>query len=336
MFHAFEGHTAEEVYDGILSTFRTPGQIGFQPSRAGDTQELLHATISIADPRQRWLASRTPALNPAFAIAEAIWILRGRNDSRFLTFFNSELPKFAGVGPTFYGAYGHRLRRNLGIDQLERAFHALKNNPESRQVVLQIWDAEQDFPDEAGAPKAEDIPCNLLSMLKVRDGALEWTQVIRSNDVYRGLPYNLVQFTTLQEVMAGWLGLKLGSYNQLSDSLHVYARDLKAVVSSAGVQAQANEDNLSLPKAESDRVFAAMEKHVETLINNERGSAAPTEIVKRRDLPQPYRNMICVLSAEAARRARLATVATEIMAECSNPVFCQLFERWCKRFKKAG
>ena len=63
-------------------------------------------------------------------------------------------------------------------------------------------------------------------MLKVRDGALEWTQILRSNDVFRGLPYNFVQFTMMQEIMAGWLNLRVGSYNQLSDSLHIYDSDI--------------------------------------------------------------------------------------------------------------
>lgn len=47
---------------------------------------------------------------------------------------------------------------------------------------------------------------------------------MRSNDVHRGLPYNVVQFTTLQEVMAGWLGLEVGGYHHWSDSLHLYRR----------------------------------------------------------------------------------------------------------------
>ena len=61
-----------------------------------------------------------------------------------------------------------------------------------------------------GNPSAEDIPCNLSSLLKIRKNQLEWMQINRSNDIYRGLPYNIVQFTTLQELMASWLGIEVG------------------------------------------------------------------------------------------------------------------------------
>ena len=158
MFHNFSGQTADDVWLAIADTFLNGGHSEARPvaqsSRAGDTHELLHATLSIEDPRQRWVTAGEPAINPSFALAEVIWILGGRNDSAFLTYFNRQLPQFAGEGPTFHGAYGHRLRKRTSFDQLERAYFALNGSPESRQVVLQIWDAEIDFPLADGRPAA--------------------------------------------------------------------------------------------------------------------------------------------------------------------------------------
>ena len=99
--------------------------------------------------------------------------MRGRNDSAFLNYFNSELSKYAGCGSTYHGAYGHRLRKRFGFDQLERAYSVLKHNPNSRQVALQIWDAPNDLPDKNGSAVASDIPCNVSCLLKVRDGCLD-------------------------------------------------------------------------------------------------------------------------------------------------------------------
>lgn len=70
-----------------------------------------------------------------------------------------------------------------GIDQLERAYHALIGKPHTRQVVLQIWEPKVDLPRLSGDESAADVPCNIVSMLKVRNGKLEWTQILRSNDV---------------------------------------------------------------------------------------------------------------------------------------------------------
>lgn len=229
MIRAFIGKTADEVWCQAMSTLQSDDLCSFEQSRLGAMREILHANLYIENPRERWVVSRLPAINPAFAIAEVFWILAGSNDASFINFWNPSLPKFSGSGNVYHGAYGYRIINHFGVNQLERAYHALKNNPDSRQVVIQIWDVKSDLPNESGAPVSSDIPCNLFSMLKVRDGKLEWTQVMRSNDLYRGTPYNLVQFTTLQEILAGWLGLDVGGYYQISDSLHVYESEFTPV-----------------------------------------------------------------------------------------------------------
>src|SRR5262245_51748089 len=112
MFRVFEGQTADEVWQKIAATLNSGGNSDEQPSRAGPTREILHAAISIADPRQRWVMSRRPPINPAFAIAEVVWIMTGRNDAAFLNYFNRALPKFAGECPAYHGAYGYRIRQH--------------------------------------------------------------------------------------------------------------------------------------------------------------------------------------------------------------------------------
>ena len=173
MFRVFEGKTADQVWCEVAQAFRS-GEGPSQPSRAGEMREILHSAMSISEPTQRWVTSRYPPINPAFAIAEVVWIMAGRNDTSFLNYFNSQLPKYAGLGSYYHGAYGHRLRRNLNIDQLDRAYQTLKVNPSSRQVVLQIWDGKIDLPSSGGIEASNDIPCNLVSILKVRNGKLEW------------------------------------------------------------------------------------------------------------------------------------------------------------------
>ncbi|MGH3147740.1 MAG: hypothetical protein ACRDTR_18250 [Rubrobacter sp.] len=168
----FEGRTANEAWSEAATAFVTEGGGREQASRAGSTREILHAAFTICEPLERWTIARRPAINPAFAIVETIWILAGREDSVLPNHWNPELPKYTGLGERYHGAYGHRLRRRFGLDQLERAYLALSKKPESRQVVLQIWGSGIDLPDENGEPANPDIPCNVLSMLKVRDGKL--------------------------------------------------------------------------------------------------------------------------------------------------------------------
>jgi thymidylate synthase len=292
------------------------------------SKEILHAAISIGDPRQRWVASRQPPMNVAFALAEVVWIMNGRSDSQFLNYFNSELPRYAGAGQTYHGAYGHRLRQNLGIDQLNCAYDALKSKPDSRRVVLQIWDGRIDLPHAGGTEAQLDIPCNVVSILKARDGKLEWTQVIRSNDAFRGLPYNFVQFTTLQEIVAGWLGLELGSYNQVSDSLHVYGENLESVRASLPIDSATNTDSLLFSKNDSETAFDELAHQAEFIIKETTDAADFLTRTNQSRLPMPFKNMLCVLCAEGARRRKCMQVADELIARCSNRAYRQLFERW--------
>jgi|SRR5665213_218103 len=337
MFRNFSGRTANEAWLALAEAFR-PTLIGeraepsTQASRAGPTREILHAAISITDPVQRWVASRNPPLNPAFAVAEVIWILSGRNDSALPNYFNRELAKFAGKGLTYHGAYGHRLRKHFGIDQLDRAYHTLLQQPESRQAAMQIWDARYDLPLEDGRPVAEDIPCNMMSLLKIRSGSLEWTQILRSNDLFRGVPYNFIQFTTIQEIVAGWLGVKLGSYNQLSDSLHVYERDAALITASTSAVDEPNTDSLALPRADFDMVLPELAAKADTVTHDDVSTADLIRSATKSSLPTAYRNLLRLLCAEGARRRRDPEAVAEIMAGCGNLCLSGLFGRWLARW----
>lgn len=334
MFHVFKGQTANELWHEIAAAITQEDEselVCQQPSRAGSTREILHAALSIAEPRQRWISARQPPLNPAFAIAEIIWILTGRNDAAFLKYFNRQLAEYCGPGDSYHGAYGHRLRHHLGVDQLHLAYQTLKAKPDSRQVVLQIWDSTADLPQQNGDARSTDIPCNVVSLLKVRSGTLEWTQVMRSNDIFRGLPYNLVQWTTLQEIMAGWLNLELGSYNQLSDSLHIYDDSLAHIHDDSSKEYLQNTDELGLPYEESQRVFAELEAIVDELVKEDLPSTDLVNFVMSADVPQAYKNWLCLLCAESARRRRDVSAMDAIMVHCPNKALVELFRNWTNR-----
>lgn len=331
MLPQFEGENADEVWR--LAAEQLSLQKPERASRGGMTRELLHCQFHLRNPRQRWILSRLPSMNPAFAIAEIVWILLGRNDSAFVNYWNPILPKFAGNGTSYHGAYGHRLRHAHGIDQIHRAYQALSANPNSRQVVLHIWSAHLDLPCSDGTPQDKDIPCNICSLLKIKDGRLEWFQVMRSNDLFRGTPHNFVQFTTLQEILAGWLSLEVGSYVQLSDSLHIYENDSEFYISKAR-PAIINTDNLALPKTEFDRALKLVGNSMDELRRPELSRERFLDLViKRNDLPQAWHNLLRITAADAARRRKWSDCVAIVIAECDNPVLAYLWNGWIERHK---
>lgn len=330
MAKLFEGLTANDVWEQARIELTGTPKVQRQAGRGGLTYELLHVVFSIADPRQRWIISRKPAINPAFAIAEIVWILNGRNDSAFVNSWNGQLPQFAGSGECYHGAYGFRLRKHFGIDQLERAYSALSANPDSRQIVLQIWDPIADLPDSKGKPANTDVPCNIASLLKIRNGKLDWSQIVRSNDLFRGVPYNFVQFSTLQEVLAGWLGVEVGCYTQLSDSLHLYERDFAALTSYSR-DLQPNLDTLCLPKAEADTAWRELSSRMDTMRRIDLTREELLELLSSALLKTPFKNLLCIVAAETARRSGWFDSIDSFTLQCTNPVLIQLWENWFER-----
>lgn len=331
---SFESESADGAWLLAVAAIRDQSHLPRQDGRGGSTSELLHATLHIHDSRQRWVVSRSPGLSVAFAIVEVIGILNGRRDSRYLNFFNPILPKYAGPGAEYYGAYGFRMRANAGFDQLERASNALTANPIGRQVVLQIWDAAMDLPLNDGQPVDADIPCNICSMLKIRNGKLEWSQIMRSNDVFKGLPYNFIQFMTLQEVLAGWIGVEPGAYTHFADSLHVYDKDADKAFSSAYVAAAAPPDSLALSKPQGDPIWTEMNRRVDALVSNELTAKEYGNLARLDDAPQAFSNLMSIVSADAARRRKSIDGINEAISVCGNLLMLQLWTRWVERWSQ--
>jgi thymidylate synthase len=186
------------------------------------TREILGADLCLTQPRRRFI-DLPPArvLNPAFAIAEALWILSGSDDI-WIFKYNKNLTRYADEG-RLQGAYGPRMRRWAGvIDQLDGVRQTLGRDPDSRQGVIQLYDPVRDTRGH------RDVPCTLGYRFFVRSGRLDMFTTMRSQDAWLGLPYDLFATTLLHELMAGWLGVDLGTYHHHVDSLHLYQEYLDA------------------------------------------------------------------------------------------------------------
>lgn len=167
-------------------------------------------------PAERVLFSPLRNANPFFHFFETLWILSGRNDVEWLAHFNKRMLEFADVGmSTFHGAYGHRLRHPY--DQFRFVINELSRRPDSRRATMAIFRSEQDH------IPSKDIPCNCTVSFLVRSDELHMTVYNRSNDmVWGAYGANVVQFSTIQELLARCIGVAIGTYTQISNSFHVY------------------------------------------------------------------------------------------------------------------
>lgn len=326
------GGSADDAWRNAARLLLDPEQSSQQESRNGNTVEAMRVVLQIDDPTQKWVASRVPPMNPAFALVEALWIATGRRDAAMPNCWNPALPRYCGRTAEYHGAYGYRLRHQLGIDQIARVFQALSSAPDSRQCVLQIWDSPVDLPNDDGSAANPDIPCNVLALPKIRNGKLEWLQIIRSSDLFLGVPHNIVQFSSLQEILSGWLGVSAGPYVQLSDSLHVYERDLdsiRASLTEAG--APKSTDSFSLDHGTWHEMIPDVMARLAVLMRPDLRETELRAVAFSHDAPEAYDNSVLIAAADVARRRAWHHIAEECSDRCSNPALRFLWARWQSR-----
>ncbi len=197
-------------------------------SRLGPVRDLGPAVFRLGS-GNRLAILPAREINPWFALAEASWILCGRQDLAPLQAHISRIRDYSDDGDTLNGAYGFRMRTKYGLDQLGAAIALLRRDPTSRRAVVQLWGVE----DLSSSSK--DLPCNTAFYLKIRDERLCMSVTNRSNDLYLGLPYDVFVLSVVQNYVASALGLTVGEYVHFSDSLHVYARNERSVLRMAAM-----------------------------------------------------------------------------------------------------
>lgn len=206
------------------------------PSRNGPMLEaIVPVTTTYEAPLERVLFDPTRDCNPFLHFFESLWMLAGRNDLAFMTQFAPGFKNFSDDGETLHGAYGHRWRvhftrqneRMTGsptsgswrhVDQIVELVSELARDPMSRRVVTQMWDPRVDL-----GVDGKDLPCNTAIFWRLRRNRLDMTVTNRSNDAIWGCyGANVVHFSFLQEYVASCLGVEVGQYHQMSNSLHIY------------------------------------------------------------------------------------------------------------------
>lgn len=326
MSEYFIGNCMNDIYTQIYNKFGETER-SIVSSRVGDTNEKLHALLSLSNPRERWTTIRVPVISPAYAFAELIYLMSGSDEAIVINPWNPQLPKFQGNYEKYPGSYGKRLKYSFGFDQLNRAYDALLNEPTSRQILLDIWKPEIDLPQNQGKANNSDIPCNIISMLKIRQGKLYWSQIMRSNDMYLGLPYDVLLFTSLQEIIAGWLQLDLGEYTHFCDSLHYYTDNKMSIDNS--VNLLGNTDDLRLEKKISDEVFYEMFARLNELSQNKQLDECVRNILNSLSVPKSYENMLMILCMYMLnKKSKNTDLFIECTNRCTNKLYTELFNIW--------
>ena len=235
----FEGESLEKLYPQIIEGLFEEGD---EVSPRGMlTKEITPATIVLTNPRKRVISSLIRKLNYGFMVAELVWMLRGSDSVDEIAHYMSGWKNFSDDGVTLNGAYGKRIfnwdsglhfDNNNGIhkehvNQFRQAYEQLKKDKDSRQATIVIFDPNKDYKE------TKDKPCTNLLRFSIRKNKLNMLVVMRSNDISKGSPYDIFNFTMMQEIMAGLLSdalnedIEVGTYTHVADSLHMYSSDFE-------------------------------------------------------------------------------------------------------------
>lgn len=211
--------TKDNITDAWETWYRLLSEAGeTNDSRDGEVcGEIINAITIITDPTKNILKSNIRNMPMRYAVGELLWYLSGNNKLDAIKKYSKAWENLSDDGETVNSAYGYRIFKQFGFDQWEYVKGLLKKDPNTRQAVIHIKDASN--------KPTKDTPCTVSLQFLLRNGKLNLTTYMRSNDIWLGFPYDVFSFTCMQILMAFELGVEIGEYTHIAGSLHLYTRN---------------------------------------------------------------------------------------------------------------
>ncbi len=207
------------IYQGLLKNIMENGIEELNVRTGKKTKALPGLTFQI-DIENDGFPILTLRKNPfKSAIAEMIWFISGVKDTTFLRKYTKMWDAFLEEDGTLAAAYGYRWRHAFGRDQLGELVKLLQNEPSSRHGVIITWDPRED--GHGGIPK-KNVPCPYTFTVNIIGGRLHLHNIIRSNDMMLGCPFDTFGFCLLQCILAQKLNVKPGIYTHSVSNAHIY------------------------------------------------------------------------------------------------------------------
>lgn len=241
--------TFAELYTKVMDQiYNNPDYI--TSPRGLKIKECLNVAMELTNPLSNLFRCEDKSLTLATAYLkkEMALYLAAKNDSDLFAAASSFWNKIKNDDNTVNSAYGHLIFNPSladGRSQFDWAFDCLKSDKDSRQAIIRFNNTNHQYEG------VKDFVCTFIMIFHIRDNRLNATVTMRSNDVFKGLAYDLPSFTVFQYLM--YLKLKefypeleLGSYTHISHSLHIYESDFELCEKRLAVKLI--ENSLPMPK----------------------------------------------------------------------------------------
>lgn len=118
-----------------------------------------------------------------------------------------------------YGQQWRHWRKPDGstVDQLQEAISLIRNNPDSRRIIVNAWNPGEVDPMDVALP-----PCHSFFQFYVADGKLSLQMYQRSADMFLGVPLNIASYSLLLHMIAKITGLEPGEFIHSIGDAHIY------------------------------------------------------------------------------------------------------------------
>ena len=189
-------------------------------------------TISVFGHQMRYDLSKgfplvtTKKLHLRSIIHELLWFINGDTNIKYLQdngvrIWNDWADENGDLGPV-YGKQWRRWETRNGqvIDQLSQAVDMIKNNPNSRRIIVSAWNVGE-------LDQMALMPCHAFFQFHVANGKLSCQLYQRSADVFLGVPFNIASYALLTHMMAQVCNLKPGSFIHTIGDAHLYSNHLE-------------------------------------------------------------------------------------------------------------
>ncbi|MBC3935021.1 thymidylate synthase [Undibacterium rugosum] len=195
----------------------------------------------------------TKKLHLKSIVHELIWFLQGSTNIRYLkengvSIWDEWADEQGDLGPV-YGSQWRSWPTPDGqhIDQIQQLLDQIKNNPDSRRLIVSAWNV-------ADIPQMKLPPCHALFQFYVADGKLSCQLYQRSADIFLGVPFNIASYALLTHMVAQQTGLGVGDFIWTGGDCHLYSNHMEQV------ELQLSRDTLTLPQL-------VIKRHPDTLFD---------------------------------------------------------------------
>ena len=199
--------------------------------------EITNVCLELTTPYYNWFSNEYRKDIDKYLKGELIWYFTGDKNIEFIGKYSSFWKKIANSDGTANSAYGNlifRRKNEYNFTEWGWAIQSLKDDKDSRQAIMHF-----NTPDHLFLSNKDQV-CTMYGIFLIRNNRLNFHVYMRSNDVIKGLTYDVPFFTLLQVeawkiLVKQYPKLMLGSYFHNATSLHLYENDVslsKQIISS--------------------------------------------------------------------------------------------------------